>query len=211
MIGAGPGALVLFASVQIGMLAWAIIKGDRPKLLEWLGIGIAFAGLVYLVSPGLAGPRISGVALMAIAGVSWGAYSLIGRGSQSPLADSAGNFARCAPIGAVLIIAGFWRFEPSWKGLIYALISGMVASGLGYIIWYSVLPYLSRARAAFLQLTVPAIAAAGGVAFIGEPLTLRLAIAMVAIIGGVALGLLAAGRRTCEVLAQSGMSKGIDP
>lgn len=196
MIGAGTGALVLFASVQIGMLAWAIIKGDRPRLLEWLGIGIAFAGLAYLVSPGLAAPRISGVLLMAIAGVSWGAYSLIGRGSRSPLADSAGNFVRGAPMGIVLIFAGLWSFQPSWKGLIYALASGMIASGLGYIIWYTVLPDLSRTRAAFVQLTVPAIAAAGGVAFIGEPVTLRLSIAMVAIIGGVALGLLASARRT---------------
>jgi drug/metabolite transporter (DMT)-like permease len=196
MIGAGTGALVLFASVQIGMLAWAIIKGDRPRLLEWLGIGIAFAGLVYLVSPGLAAPRIPGVLLMAIAGLSWGAYSLIGRGSRSPLADSAGNFVRCAPVGVGLICVGLWSYQPSGKGLTYAVASGMIASGLGYITWYTVLPDLSRTRAAFVQLTVPAIAAAAGVAFIGEPVTLRLSIAMVAIIGGVALGLLASARRT---------------
>lgn len=209
MIGAGPGALVLFASVQIGMLAWAVIKGDRLRSLEWLGIGIAFAGLVYLVSPGLAAPRIPGVLLMAIAGVSWGAYSLIGRGSRSPLADSAGNFVRCAPVGVVLIFAGFWSFQPSWQGLVYALASGMIASGLGYIIWYSVLPELSRVRAAFVQLTVPAIATAGGVAFLGEPLTLRLTVAMVAIIGGVALGLLAAERRTGTKLPRRETSEDI--
>lgn len=196
MIGAGTGALVLFASVQIGMLAWAVFKGDRPRSLEWLGISVAFAGLVYLVLPGLAAPPIPGVLLMAIAGVSWGAYSLIGRGSRSPLADSTGNFVRCAPVGLSLICIGLWSYQPSWKGLVYALASGMIASGLGYIIWYSVLPDLSRTRAAFVQLTVPAIAAAGGVAFIGEPVTLRLSVAMVAIIGGVALGLLASATRT---------------
>lgn len=196
MIGAGTGALVLFASVQIGMLAWAVFKGDRPRSLEWLGISVAFAGLVYLVLPGLAAPPIPGVLLMAIAGVSWGAYSLIGRGSRSPLADSTGNFVRCAPVGLSLICIGLWSYQPSWKGLVYALASGMIASGLGYIIWYNVLPDLSRTRAAFVQLTVPAIAAAGGVAFIGEPVTLRLSVAMVAIIGGVALGLLASATRT---------------
>lgn len=191
MIATAPGALILFASVQIGMLAWAVINGDRPAPLEWIGIAVAFGALVYLVSPGLVAPPLTGTVLMAIAGVSWGGYCLVGRGSQSPLADSAGNFMRCMPAGVLLVLVGIFRLKPELEGVVYALLSGAVASGLGYIIWYSALPSLSRTRAAFVQLTVPAIAAAGGVVFIGEALTGRLIIASAGIIGGVSLALAA--------------------
>lgn len=189
MIGAGAGALILFASVQIGMLAWAVVKGERPTPLGWTGAGIALCALVYLVSPGLVTPSPTGAMLMVIAGVSWGAYSLIGRGSQSALADTAGNFIRCSPLGIVLIVVGTALSETNAKGVTYALASGALASGLGYIIWYSVLPSLSRTRAAFVQLTVPVLAAAGGVVFIGETLTGRLLLATIGIIGGVVLAL----------------------
>ncbi len=195
IVGAGPGALILFASVQISMVAWAVIKGDKPAVPEWLGMGIAIVALVYLVSPGLTAPPLHGAVLMTVAGISWGAYSLVGRGSTSPLADTAGNFIRCMPIGAVLVIAGVLYFRPSAAGLACAIASGAVASGLGYIIWYGVLPRLTRTTAAVVQLTVPAIAALGGVAFIGEALSGRLLIAMAGIIGGVSLALLAAERR----------------
>lgn len=196
MVATGPGALILFACVQIGMLAWAVFRGDRPSMLEWIGIALALAALAYLVAPSLIAPPPLGAALMAIAGVSWGVYCLVGRGSQSALADSAGNFARCVPAGLPLIALGVWRLHPEPVGLVYALASGAVASGLGYIIWYSVLPHLSRTRAAFVQLTVPAIAAAGGVVFIGEAVTPRLVLATAGIIGGVALALVASQRRT---------------
>lgn len=196
MVATGPGALILFACVQISMLAWAVFRGDRPSMLEWAGIVLALGALAYLVAPSLIAPPPMGAALMAIAGVSWGAYCLVGRGSQSALADSAGNFARCVPVGLPLIVLGVWHLQPEPAGLVYALISGAVASGLGYIIWYSVLPHLSRTRAAFVQLTVPAIAAAGGVVFIGEAVTLRLVLATAGIIGGVALALAASQRRT---------------
>ena len=195
MVGAGPGALILFASVQMSMVVWAIIKGDRPVFLEWLGMGIAIAALAYLVFPGLTAPPFPGAVLMVIAGASWGAYSLIGRGSQSPLADTAGNFIRCVPVGAALVLAGVIYSRPSAAGLAYALASGALASGLGYSIWYTVLPKLSRTTAAIVQLTVPAIAALGGVAFIGESLTSRLLIAMAGIIGGVSIALLATEHR----------------
>ncbi|WP_311031607.1 DMT family transporter [Mesorhizobium koreense] len=195
MVGAGPGALILFASVQIGMLAWAIVKGDRPAPLEWLGMGVAFAALVYLVSPGLVAPPLKGALLMVVAGLAWGAYSLIGRGSRAPVADTAGNFARCAPVGLLLIAIGVASVRPNAEGLAYAVASGALASGLGYIVWYGVLPSLSRTQAAFVQLSVPAIAAAGGIAIIGEPLTARLLIATAGIVGGIALALLAAERR----------------
>lgn len=195
LVGAGPGALILFASVQISMVAWAVVKGDRPASLEWLGMGIAIAALAYLVSPGLTAPPLAGAMLMAVAGASWGAYSLIGRGSQSPLADTAGNFIRCAPIGAVAIVIGIVHAHPTARGLAYAVTSGAAASGLGYIVWYDVLPKLSRTTAAVIQLTVPAIAALGGVVFVGEPLTDRLLIAMTGIVGGVCLTLFATDRR----------------
>jgi drug/metabolite transporter (DMT)-like permease len=196
MVGAGPGALILFASVQIGMLAWAIAKGDRPGLMEWIGMGIAFVALVFLVLPGLTAPPLAGALLMVVAGLSWAAYSLVGRGSLSPLADTAGNFIRCTPVGVVLILVGLAYLRPNAYGLAYAIASGAVASGLGYIIWYGVLPHLIRTTAAVVQLTVPAIAAAGGVIVIGEPLSGRLLIAMTGIVGGVSLALLAAeGRR----------------
>lgn len=195
MLGAATGALILFASVQIGMLAWAIVNGDRPGLLEWLGFGIAFAALVLLVSPGLVAPPLLGTALMVAAGLCWAAYSLMGRGSRAPLADTAGNFIRCLPIALVLVVAGELTHRSSSTGLVYAIASGAVASGLGYAVWYTVLPGLTRTSAAFVQLTVPAIAAAGGVVFIGEQLTGRLLLSSIGILGGVALALFAAGRR----------------
>lgn len=195
MLGAATGALILFASVQIGMLAWAILQGDRPGMLEWLGFGVAFAALVLLVSPGLVAPPLLGTALMVAAGLCWAAYSLLGRGSRAPLADTAGNFIRCLPIALVLVIAGELGHTSTSTGLVYAIASGAVASGVGYAIWYTALPSLTRTSAAFVQLTVPAIAAAGGVVFIGEQLTGRLQLSSAGILGGVALALVAARQR----------------
>lgn len=192
MLGAGTGALILFATVQMSILGWAIAKGERPGLLEAAGIGVAFIGLVYLVSPGLVAPNPMGAALMAGAGICWAAYTLLGRGSISPLVDTAGNFIRCLPLAAILAVVGVATHGATWRGAAYAIASGAIASGLGYAIWYAVLPHLSRIRAAFVQLTVPAIAAAGGALLIGESLTLRLVVATMAILGGVALALQAA-------------------
>jgi drug/metabolite transporter (DMT)-like permease len=195
LLGAGTGALILFASVQIGILGWAIYKGDRPGAIEWLGFFVAFAGLVYLVSPGVVAPPPLGALLMLAAGLCWAAYTLIGRGSVSPLADTAGNFIRSSPIAAVMIVAGAMTHGVSPGAALYAVASGALASGIGYAVWYAVLPALSRTRAAIVQLTVPAIAATGGVVFIGEALSLRLVVATVAIVGGVALALVTASRR----------------
>ena len=195
MLGAGLGALILFASVQMSMLGWAVIKGDRPGAIEWTGIGLAVASLVYLVSPGLTAPHPAGTVLMALAGASWAVYSLIGRGSRSPLADTTGNFVRCAPVAASLVGIGLWTTPVAPTGVAYAIASGAIASGLGYAVWYMALPSLSRVQASTVQLTVPAIAAAGGVLIIGETITLRLALASIGILGGVAIALLAAERR----------------
>ena len=195
MLGAGTGALILFASVQIGVIGWAIIKGDRPTRLQWLGLGVAFAGLVYLMSPGLVAPSPLGALLMFAAGLCWAGYTLIGRGSSSPLADTTGNFIRCLPLAIALLVVGVGWHGLDWRSAAYASLSGVVASGIGYAIWYAVLPALSRTRAAIVQLTVPAIAALGGVILIGETLSLRLAVASIAILGGVAFALTRAERR----------------
>ena len=198
LLGAGTGALILFATVQIGILGWAVLKGDRPGPLQWLGLAIALAALVYLVSPGLVAPHPLGTLLMLVAGLCWAAYTLIGRGSQSPLADTAGNFIRTVPVAVALILAGTLSHGITPLAAVYAVISGALASGLGYAIWYAVLPRLSRTRAGIVQLSVPAIAAAGGVLLLAEPLSLRLGIATAGIIGGVALALIATNRRAAR-------------
>lgn len=193
-LSAGTGALILFASVQIGMLGWALWQGERPRPLQWAGFAIAFLSLGLLVAPGATAPSALGAGLMCLAGLSWAAYTLLGRGSRAALADTAGNFLRCAPLAAGLAVAGLWAGGASVAGWAYAIASGAVASGLGYALWYSVLPHLPRSTASFVQLTVPALAAAGGALVLAEPVTLRLALCSLGILGGVALALGAARR-----------------
>jgi drug/metabolite transporter (DMT)-like permease len=194
LLGAGTGALILFASVQIGILGWAVYRGERPGTLEWLGLAVALAAFAYLVSPGLVAPHPLGTLLMIGSGLCWAAYTLLGRGSKAPLVDTAGNFIRCLPVAVAIIIAGLVLHPVDPAAAAYAAASGAVASGLGYAIWYAVLPSLARTQAAIVQLTVPAIAAAGGVLLIAEPLTVRLVVASIGILGGVALALVAADR-----------------
>lgn len=188
-LAAGTGALLLFAAVQVGMLGWAIRKGDRPGAVEWTGFSIAALSLCVLLLPGLSAPDPVGAGLMILAGFAWAAYSLIGRGSAAPLADTGGNFLRCLPAAGFLVLAGALGAGTSPAGAIYAVLSGAFASGLGYAVWYTVLPAIGRSTAAYVQLTVPALAAAGGVLFIAEPVTLRLMLASVGILGGVAVAL----------------------
>lgn len=194
-LGAGTGALLLFASVQIGMLGWAVSKGERPSPSEWVGFLVAGGFLAVLLFPGLTAPDPLGAALMVLAGLSWAIYTLLGRGSTAPLVDTAGNFIRCLPIALVLLLPGIFTQSTSSAGWGYAIASGAVASGLGYAVWYSVLPALSRTSAAFVQLTVPAIAAGGGVLFISEPLTMRLSVSAAGVLGGVAIALWAGEAR----------------
>lgn len=194
-LGAATGALILFASVQVGMVARAIAAGDRPGLLEWLGLLLALGAFAYLVSPGLTAPDPLGSLLMVLAGLCWAAYSLLGRGSVRPLDDTAGNFLRCAPVAVLLLAIGVWDNAPRWDGLVYAIASGAVASGLGYAVWYAVLPALTRTRAAIVQLSVPALSAFGAVLFIGEALDARLLVSSTVILGGIGVATLAAGRR----------------
>lgn len=189
-LGAGLGALILFASVQITMIVWAIVKGERPGPIEIVGILLAFGAFVYLVSPGLVAPDPFGTGLMIASGISWGVYSLLGRGSKNPLEDTMGNFVRAVPlvIGVLIVFALIKNIgQIDIKGVLFATLSGALASGIGYAIWYLVLPQLARTSAGVVQLTVPAIAAAGGILFLGEQLSIRLIIASTLILVGVGL------------------------
>ncbi|WEK05366.1 MAG: DMT family transporter [Candidatus Devosia phytovorans] len=194
MLGAASGAIILFASVQIGMLAWAVLQGDRPGWLEWSGIGVAFAAFVGLVLPGAVAPPALGSGLMLLAGLCWAGYSLLGKGSQAPLQDTAGNFIRCLPAAVLLLILGLPQAVTA-TGVGYAVVSGGLASGLGYAVWYAVLPRLPGSSPASIQLSVPAIAAAGGVVFLGEHMSGRLLTCSAGIICGLALALYASNRR----------------
>ena len=195
LLGAGMGALVLFVSVQFGMIARGLIAGDRPGALEWLGLVVALGAFVYLISPGLSAPDPLGTLLMVVSGLCWAAYSLLGRGSTRPLADAAGSFVRCVPFALILLIFGLVWQLPSPLGVALAIASGAITSGLGYAIWYAVLPLLTRTRAAVVQLSVPVIAAAIAVPVLGEAVTPRLLIASIIILGGIAIAILGAGRR----------------
>jgi len=187
---AATGALILFAAVQLTMVGAGLRQGERPAALEWAGLGVAVAGLVYLVSPGLAAPPPGGAAAMAAAGAAWGVYSLLGRGSGRPVATTAGNFLRATPLAlAVVAVAGLGAGSvriTSW-GALLAVVSGAVTSGLGYVVWYAALAGLTATRAATVQLAVPVLTAFGGVALLGERVTLRLVVASSLILGGVFL------------------------
>lgn len=191
-LSAGAGALVLFAAVEITMLGIGIAGGERPRLPEWTGLVVAFAGLLYLVSPGLTAPSPVGVSLMALSGAAWGYYSLRAKGIRSPIGTTAGNFVRAVPLaaGAFIFIWGTGRGHASWAGAGLAAISGAVTSGLGYAVWYIALKDLRTSVAAIVQLSVPVLTAAAGVFLLGEQLTWRLALASSAILGGVGLALL---------------------
>jgi drug/metabolite transporter (DMT)-like permease len=184
---AGTGALILFGSVQMTMIAAAIFKGERPSLLEWTGLAVAAGGLVYLVLPGLASPPLLSSLLMAGAGAAWGSYTLRGRGSSDPLADTTGNFVRALPFAAIIGVIFLANIHLSTRGIILAVLSGAVTSGVGYTIWYATLKFHTSTRAAVLQLAVPVIAACLGIVLLGETADLRLGIAAALILGGIAV------------------------
>lgn len=189
-LSAGTGALILFGSVQATMLLAALAAGERPHFLQWAGLGLALGGLVYLVFPGLTAPSPTGSALMVLAGVSWGFYSLRGRAEENPVAATAGNFMRAAPITVVVSLAVLGDFHLTFRGAGLAIVSGAVTSGIGYVLWYAALRGLTATRAALVQLPVPVLSAAGGVLFLAEGMSLRLLVASAAILGGVWLGIL---------------------
>jgi drug/metabolite transporter (DMT)-like permease len=181
----GTGALILFGSVQITMILLSLISGNRLHIIEWTGITISFSGFVYLILPGVSTPSTTGFLLMTTAGIAWGIYTLKGRGSINPLMDTAYNFFRTIPLVIILAIVTLQNAQYSFEGIVLAVLSGGIASGIGYAIWYVALGGLSSTQAAVVQLLVPVIAAFGGVIFVSEVVTLRLTISATMILGGI--------------------------
>lgn len=188
-IDTGIGALLLFGAVQLTMQGHALSRGDRPRLAHWIGLLLAFSGVVVLVRPGATAPPVVATALMLAAGVAWGAYSIAGRGVPDVLQATRDHFVRATPLmlGVALVWPGRWWISP--EGALLAVASGALASGLGYVAWYAALRQISSATAALLQLAVPPLAALGGVLILGESPTLRLAASTAMVLGGIALAL----------------------
>ncbi|MEW6511128.1 MAG: DMT family transporter [Bacteroidota bacterium] len=188
-LSVGTGALILFGAVQGTMILAGLLSGERPHALQWGGMMLAAGGLVYLVSPGLTAPSPGGSTLMAIAGVTWGFYSLRGRGTTDPIAATVDNFFRALPFAAVLSLVALPWLHATPRGLLLAAISGAITSGLGYVLWYAALRGLSATRAALVQLATPVFAAFGALPVLGEEVSLRLIISTVAILGGIGVAL----------------------
>jgi len=184
---AGTGALLLFGAVQATMILWGFRKGERLDLMQVFGLVIALAGLVVLVFPGLSAPPLIGSILMLSAGVAWGIYSVRGKVARDAIAVTTGNFVRAVLFVAAGSLALISRVHVDAAGIGYAIISGAITSGLGYVIWYSALSRLKATSAATVQLSVPVLAAAGGILLLGEPITLRYVLASIAVLGGIAL------------------------
>jgi drug/metabolite transporter (DMT)-like permease len=184
-LSTGTGALILFGAVQLTMFIAALKGGEQFTVLAWAGLTLAPGGLVYLVSPGLTAPDPMGAILMAIAGIAWGFYSLLGRSVSDPAEATANNFIYSVPLVIVVSLLFMSEFHTTLTGLSLAIASGAITSGLGYVIWYSALRGLTATRAAIVQLSVPAIAAFGGVLLLSEQISLRLVLASVATLGGV--------------------------
>lgn len=189
-LSAGTGALLLFGAVQATMIIWGFRKGERLRGWQVVGLALAVAGLVTLLFPGLSAPPVGGSILMLSAGIAWGIYSLRGQIAGDPLSATAGNFLRAVPMAMVLSASFLPWARLDRVGIGYAMLSGAIASGLGYAIWYTALPVLKAASAATVQLSVPVLAAAGGILFLSEPITARFLFASVAVLGGIALFLL---------------------
>jgi drug/metabolite transporter (DMT)-like permease len=173
------------------MIGVAMVRGERPKPIEWIGLATALGGLIYLVLPGLSSPPLFGSVLMISAGAAWGAYSLRGKASRDPLAETTGNFVRAVPFAAAAALAAFPFFHMTVEGMLWAILSGAIASGLGYAVWYAALKFHTPTRAAVLQLLVPVIAAFLAVLILSETADMRLVLASSLVIGGIGLTIFA--------------------
>jgi drug/metabolite transporter (DMT)-like permease len=189
-LSAGTGAFILFGTVQITLLTTLLLRGERPQVAEWAGLMIALSGLIYLVFPGLSAPNPEGALLMITAGIAWGGYTLKGKGVQDPLETTTRNFMLSVPMVVLVYLFSYSKSYISTEGVLYALLSGSVASGIGYVIWYAALKGLTTTQAALLQLAVPIIAAFGGIVLLKENITMRLIVAGILILGGVVLALM---------------------
>ena len=186
-LSAGTGALLLFGAVQATMIFWGFRKGERLRAIQIVGLIVALAGLLVLVFPGLSAPPLVGSILMLGAGVAWGVYSLRGKAVPDATASTAGNFLRAVPFATLVSVILLPKMHLDSLGVTYAVISGAITSGLGYVIWYAALAGLKAASAATVQLSVPVLAATGGILLLGEPITLRYVIASAAVLGGIFL------------------------
>lgn len=186
-LDAGAGALLLFGAVQLSMVAWGLLRGERLDALQLTGMLLALGGLVALLLPGSNAPPVGAALLMFVSGAAWGAYSLLGRGARDPLPAAASSFLLAAPLAILLSLVMLGQNHWSPAGILYAVLSGALTSGIGYAIWYAVLPRLAAIQAASVQLSVPLLTALAGSLLLGEALTLRLVLAGAAILGGVAL------------------------
>ncbi len=186
-LSAATGALLLFGAVQITMMGFGLFAGERLGAVKIVGLLMALGGLIALLLPGLAAPPLMGAAFMVVAGASWGIYSILGSKLGNPTEATAGNFLRAVPFAAALGLAGMSHSAVDLHGAFYAVLSGAITSGLGYVLWYAALPSLKSTQAAIIQLSVPALAALGGALLLAEPITARLLIASAAILGGIAI------------------------
>lgn len=190
---AATGALILFPTVQISMVGYSIMKGNRLTLMEWTGFLLSFGGLIYLMAPGVTAPPLVGTIMMILSGVSWSAYSLLGTNQSRPILATARNFLFCWPflifLLGITLIGAINDVPPLFttNAVLLSILSGGVASGIGYILWYVSLARISTTQASVAQLAVPVIAASGGILFLGEQLTLRLMVASLVILGGVTI------------------------
>jgi drug/metabolite transporter (DMT)-like permease len=193
-IGAGIGALLLFGAVQVTMILTGLLRGERPLARDWVAVAVASAGIAWLTLPGATAPNLPGALLMVAAGACWGAYSLAGRSSRDPLAATSGNFWRATILGTATLVFLIDTSTLTWRGALLAAVSGSLASGVGYTLWYAVLPSLSAWRAALLQLCVPVITALAATLLLAEAIPGRLIVASVLVFAGVLLSL-PSGRR----------------
>ncbi len=189
VLDAGFGALVLFGTVQITMFLGAIIRGNKPVFVQWIGAAIGMAGLAYAVNPETAGIDPVGALIMVSAGIGWGLYSLAGQKVSNALVSTTVSFVCATPIAVIAwIIVGSEIVTA--EGVMLAVTSGVVTSGFGYVVWYTALPHLQTSVAAIVQLAVPLIAMLGGILFLNEVWTLDFTISASLVLGGIALSLL---------------------
>lgn len=188
-LSAATGALILFGGVQVTMLTTALVSGERPHPMQWAGVAVAIAGLITLMLPGLTAPSPAGAMLMAVASVAWGVYSLRGRGSPNPLAETTGNFVRAVPLIALVSLVALSGIHVETRGVLLSVASGVIATGLGYVVWYAALRGLSAVRAAVVQLAVPVLTTMGGVIVLGESVSVRLLASTILVLGGIAMAI----------------------
>ena len=189
-LSTGMGALILFGSVQVTMISVALKSGEKLGPVQWIGLAAAIGGFIYLVMPGISAPDPLGALLMCISGIAWGVYSIRGKGVSTPVVMTAGNFTRSAPMAIIAGAIAFSSFHLELFGVLLALVSGVITSGLGYVLWYKALRSLTTTQASAVQLMVPVIAAFGGVAFLSEQVSMRLIAGSALILGGVALAII---------------------